>query len=206
VSRHPVLALASIATLAAAAPAFAQCTTPKSNTSTTRTCSISTTTNGATGAWIVNKLGTMTLSSNADIALTTPTTASYDSHMDVEPSTGAVVRTVTITANAAWALTGAPNTVSSPSYWTATNDGVYGGFVAARANKPSSDLFAGIAYDASGTGYLAFPTSNTGSTTLATGAATASQVVTLYWASFWIYELDKPGSYRLPIQVVLTLP
>lgn len=201
-----VMFLIAAASVTAGRPASAQCSTPKNATSTSRTCSLTTTTNGTTGAWVVNKLGQMTLSSITDLALTTPTTAEYDVHIGTEPSGGSATRTVTIQANAPWTLAVAPNTVSTPSVWVATNDGVFGGFVAARTDKPSSDFMVGTAYSATASGYLSLPGANTGSTIVASGLSTNSTTVTLYWATVWIYELDKPGTYKLPLNVVLTLP
>lgn len=190
--------------LACGAPALAgaQCTTPSSATSTVRTCSVIVSSNSPVGDWVVNRLGTMRLSSVATLALTTPTTAAYDANTLQEPSGNA--RTATITANAPWTLSVKSNTASLPSYWTAANDATYGAFVAAAPDKPPSDLNVSTTL---GSGYLALPADNTGSTALLTlQAATASRVVTMYFATTWLYQFDRPGTYTLPFLFNLAIP
>ena len=111
---------------------------------------------------------------------------------------------MTITANAPWTVSVAPNTATSPSYWTAANDATYGAFVAAEANKPPSDLSVSTTL---GSGYLALPAANSGSTALLTlQPATASTATTVYFATTWLYPFDRPGTYTLPFLFNLAIP
>ena len=189
--------------VAATGRAAAQsCTTPASGSSLTRTCSVTVTTNSPSGSWVVNRLGTMTLSSAATLALTAPTVAAFDANVLQE--TAANTRTLTVKANAPWNITVSPNTAGTPSFWTAANDATYGAFVPAEVDKPSSDLQVSTTL---GSGYLALPASNTGATTLlAAQAATASQVVTVFFGTVWFYQFDRPGTYTLPFQFKLLIP
>jgi hypothetical protein len=178
------------------------CTTPNSALWLLRTCSVTTAVNDPLGAWVVNRLGQMTVNSTANLVLTPPTSAAYDANTLQEAA--AVSRTVTVKANAAWNLLVAPNTVGSPSYWTGTNDPTYGAFVAAQTNKPSSDLSVSTVV---GSGYLPLATTNAGSTTvLSNQPATAGSANTIYFATNWFYQFDRPGLYQLPFVFRLSIP
>jgi hypothetical protein len=194
-----------IVLLAGWLPAQTSCTTPSSGTSTIRTCNVTVVVNGVSGNWIVNKLGTLTLSSNTTLVLSPPGTADYDANIQVEP-VGAG-RTATISANAPWNFTVSPNTMGTPSLWTGTNDPTYGAFVPAAVDKPSTELLIGTTFHAGGTGYLALPGTNSGSTALLSNQpAVANRVIDLHWATRWWYEFDTPGQYTLPFKFVLTVP
>jgi hypothetical protein len=200
-SRALVATLLALAVAPSILPAQS-CTTPNGALSVLRTCSVTTTVNDPLGAWAVPKLAQMTVSSTADLVLTPPTAAAYDSAEFEEPASNA--RDVTVKANATWGLIVAPNTVSSPSLWTGTNDATYGAFVGARTTKPSSDLLAGTTL---GSGYLPFPTTNAGSIVLsATQPATSGTTYTVYFSTVWSYPLDRPGSYTLPFVFRLSMP
>ncbi len=178
------------------------CTTPVSASSLVRTCSVTVTSNAPIGDWVVNRLGVMTLSSAATLALTSPGTAAYDVNTLQEAAGN--VRTVTVSANAPWNVTVSPNTVGTPSYWSTAVDGTYGAFVAPNATKPSSNLEVSLAL---GSGYLSLPTTNAGSTTLLSAQpATASYAFTVYFATTWYYQFDTPGTYTLPFQFTLLVP
>lgn len=180
----------------------AQCTSPSSANSTVRTCSVIVSANAPVGDWVVNRLGVMTLNSVATLTLTPPTIAAYDANTLQEPGTN--TRTVTIAANAPWTVAVSPNTASSPSYWTAANDATYGAFVAAEPDKPPADLRVSTTL---GSGYLALPNANTGATALQTlQAATASTAFTVYFATTWLYQFDRPGIYTLPFLFNLSIP
>ena len=178
------------------------CTTLTSPTSTIRTCSVTATSNAPNGDWVVSKLGQLTLSSAANVVLTSPTTTAYDANTQQEASGNS--RSVTVQANAPWTVSVSPNTAGTPSYWTATNDATYGAFVAAEATKPSTDFKVSLTQ---GSGYLALPASNTGTTTLlANQAPTAGQTFTVYFATTWYYQFDTPGTYTLPFVFTLSIP
>jgi hypothetical protein len=191
-----------LATAWSGVAAAQSCSTPASGSSLTRTCSVTVTTNPAVGSWVVNKLGTMTLSSAATLVLTSPTVAAYDANVLQETSGN--TRTLTVKANAPWTINVSPNTAASPSLWTAANDPTYGAFVPAEVDKPSTDLKVSTTL---GSGYLALPANNTGTTTLLSAQpATASRVVTVFFATVWFYQFDRPGTYTLPFQFTLLIP
>lgn len=195
--------VAAAIALSTAARANAQtCTTPNISTTSLRTCTVSVTSNAPLGAWVVNKLGQMTLSSVSTLVLTSPTTTAYDANTQQE-SIGNN-RSVTVLANAPWTVTVSPNTAGTPSYWTGANDATYGAFVAAETNKPSTDFQVSLTQ---GSGYLSLPANNTGATTLlANQAATAGQTFTVYFATTWYYQFDTPGTYTLPMVFTLGIP
>ena len=182
--------------------AQSSCMTPRSRISTIRTCSVTLTPNPPAGAWAVLKLGTMTLSSAATLALTSPNSAAFDANLQLE--TGANTRTLTVYANAPWAIDVVPNTASNPSYWTGANSAIYGAFVPAETTKPSSDLQVSTTL---GSGYLSLPTATTGATTILTNQAPiAGRVVTAYFGTIWYYRYDTPGTYTLPFKFTLRIP
>jgi hypothetical protein len=189
--------------LAMSARASAQgCTTPTNNNSAIRTCSVILTTNAPAGAWVVNKLGVMTLSSAATLTLTSPGSAAFDANMLLEP--GGNSRTLTVSANAPWAIDVIPSTASNPSYWTAANNATYGAFVPATTKKSSDDLEVSTTL---GSGYLTLPTATTGATTILSGQVpVAARVVTVYFGTIWSYLSDTPGTYTLPFKFTLRIP
>jgi hypothetical protein len=94
--------------------------------------------------------------------------------------------------------------VRANSGWNITLAATSGTFTGtgplARTNKPASDLQWGLA--AGGP----FTAMSTTATTLATGTATAGQVVTLHLRSAYAWTLDTPGAYSLPLQLTITAP
>lgn len=198
-----VVVTAVVISGAGALPAGAQsCTTANNALSTSRTCSVTATTNAPAGSWVVNKLGQMTLSSVSTLTLTSPTSTAYDANTLQEASGNS--RSVTVLANAPWTVTVSPNTAGTPSYWTAANDATYGAFVAAETTKPSTDFQVSLTQ---GSGYLSLPANNTGATTLlANQPATAGQTFNVYFATTWFYQFDTPGTYTLPFVFALTIP
>lgn len=70
----------------------------------------------------------------------------------------------------------------------------------ARANKPSSELQWAVAVGGP------FTNVSTTATTIATGAATASQVIPLQFRVRYNWLLDTPGTYSLPLQLTITSP
>jgi hypothetical protein len=199
--RMALVTLALSASLASAARGQS-CTTPTNNSSLIRTCGVTATTNAPLGNWIVPRLGIMTLSNAATLALTGPTAVEYGAGTLRE--TAANTRTLTITANAPWALDVVPNTASNPSYWTAVNNVTYGAFEPARTTKPSTDFQVSTTL---GSGYLSLPANTSGATTLLTAQpGVNARVVTIYFGTLWTYSLDSPGTYTLPFKFTLRIP
>ena len=157
----------------------------------------------------MQKLGTLTLSSNADISIPSPDGSTYDG---TKAEAAGLARTATIKANAPWKLTVAPNSAASCVWgacWTGTDLAAYTPYLHAEQDKPAHEFLIGTTFDAAGNGYSALPDANApgGSTVLLSNQApTAGQVVTLYWAEMWWYVFDGPGTYSIPFFVTLTLP
>ena len=99
--------------------------------------------------------------------------------------------TVEVRANRTWIITASGNTT-----FTATGS-------LARADKPVSSIRFSTVNSGSGTGL---------STTAATiasgsaGAASGSNITTLYWWTTLSWTGDPPGSYSMPITLTLTTP
>lgn len=103
----------------------------------------------------------------------------------------AVSYPVTIQSNTAWSL----GVLSLATVWSGTPIGT------ARQNKPLSDLEWNNPA-ANGT-YTAVSAS---SATAATGTATAATVVSLNLRVRYSFAVDLPGTYTLPLQLLLTAP
>jgi hypothetical protein len=117
---------------------------------------------------------------------TTPTRAQLDAG-----KTATQTMTLSVRANTGWIVTASGNAT-----FTATGS-------LARADKPVSSIRYSTVNSGSGTGL---------STTAATiasgsaGAATGSNVKTLYWWTTLSWTGDPPGSYSMPITLTLTSP
>jgi hypothetical protein len=121
-------------------------------------------------------------------ALTAPTPADFDAGFNA--TTGP---TLTVSANAAFTL----HVRAGAVFWTATNTSPG---APARLTKPAGDLKWATA---SGGPFNALTTTDVN---LATGAATASNVTTLYFQTLYGWLLDTPGVYSLPVVLTLTSP
>ena len=112
-----------------------------------------------------------------------PTVTDFDNGFSV-----ALGQTAVVKANNSWQIL----ISSSQTLWTAGGGG--------RANKPRADLLWSTAL--AGT-YTAI--SGT-ATQVATGTATASTSISLYYKIIWAYNLDIPGSYTLPVTITVSAP
>lgn len=120
--------------------------------------------------------------------LTSPIPTDFDAGFNA--TTGP---TLTVSANAAWTL----HVRSGANFWTAVNTSPG---APARTTKPAGDLRWSTA--SNGT----FNSLTTSDVNLVTGAATASNVTTLYFRTTYSWTLDTPGNYSLPIVLTLTSP
>lgn len=205
--RIPLTCLIALAaTVLCAATARAQtCTTPASGSLTTRKCTVTI----AGSNWTVNKLGTLALSSNADIPIPSPDASTYDGIKSEATTLG---RTATVSANAPWNLSVAPSSASACATgvcWTGADLAAYSPYLHAEQDKPADEFLVGTVYSATGTGYVSLPDQNTpsGVVNLVTNqAAVSGGTVTLYWAEKWWYLYDLPGTYTLPFVVTLSIP
>lgn len=136
---------------------------------------------------------TISITVRRSVSITvTPTSANLgnptaDDYM--QGFTQALAHTLEIKANDTWNVL----ISSGRANFIATGRG-------SRGNKPRSDLQwatnAGGPYSAmTGTGVQ-----------MASGAATASTLVSLYYRVVWSWTLDVPGTYRLPIVLRITAP
>jgi len=119
------------------------------------------------------------------VALPTP------SALGVEGAPGLpVTPTVTIQSNTAWTV----GLGALAAVWTATPG-------TARQNKPAADLqWNNPAVNGTFLGVT------TGSVTAATGTATATTVISLNLRVRYFFTADSPGTYTLPLQLILTAP
>jgi hypothetical protein len=120
--------------------------------------------------------------------LTAPLPADFDAGFNA--TTGP---TLTVSANAAWTL----HIRASTAVWTAVNTSPG---APARVNKPAADLKWSTA--SNGT----FNALTTSDVNLVTGAATASNVTTLFFQTLYGWTLDTPGNYSLSVVLTLTSP
>lgn len=153
------------------------------------------TANGVPGT--CNRTGTVTMTAGRVVllqmnptstALTPPTPADFDAGFNA--TTGP---TFTVSANAAFTL----SMRSGATFWTATNTSPG---APARTTKPAGDL----QWSKVSTG--PFNALTTSDISLTTGAATASNVTTLYFQTLYDWLLDTPGNYSLPVVLTLTSP
>lgn len=162
-----------------------QCVTPAATGQSTVTCSLPITVSGenATG-FVAPTLLEMTVSPTT--WSTTPSIADLNTG-----KTQTQTMTVEVRANRTWIITASGNAT-----FTASGS-------LARADKPVSHIRWSTVNSGAGTGL---------STTAATitsgsaGAATGSNVKTLYWWTTLSWTGDPPGSYSMPITLTLTTP
>jgi hypothetical protein len=126
--------------------------------------------------------------SAAGTALTAPTPTDFDAGFNA--TTGPIL---TVSANAAWTL----HLRSAAAFWTAVNTSPG---APARTTKPAADLRWSTA---SGGPFSALTTTDVN---LVTGAATASNITTLYFQTLYAWTLDTPGNYSLAVVLTLTSP
>jgi hypothetical protein len=126
--------------------------------------------------------------SPASITLTAPSSTDFDN--GYAATTGPAV---TVNANTPWTV----SMRAGAALWTATNT-VPG--VAARANKPASDLQWSTSAGGSFTG---FTTTNT---TLSSGTRTNANLTTLYYRTLYSWTADTPGDYSLAVILTVVAP
>jgi len=181
------------------------CTTPASGSLSTRKCTVTM----AGGSWVVEKVGTLTLSSTADIPIPSPDASTYDG---IKSEAITLSRTATVSANAPWNLSVAPSSAAACSTgvcWTGADLAAYSPYLRAEQDKPADEFLVGTTYSATASGYVPLPDQNTpaGVVNLKSNqAAVSGGTVTLYWAEKWWYLYDLPGTYTLPFVVTLTIP
>jgi hypothetical protein len=153
------------------------------------------TANGSPGT--CNRTGSVTMTagrvvllqvSAGSTALTPPTPTDFDNGFNA--TTGP---TLTVSANAAWTL----HLRASSAFWSATNTSAG---APARTTKPAADLKWSTASNG------AFSALTTTDVNLVTGAATASNVTSLYFQTLYNWTLDTPGNYSLSVVLTLTSP
>ena len=153
------------------------------------------TANGSPGT--CNRTGSVTMTagrvvllqvSAGSTGLTPPTPADFDNGFNA--TTGP---TLTVSANAAWTL----HLRASSAFWSATNTSAG---APARTTKPAADLKWSTASNG------AFSALTTTDVNLVTGAATASNVTSLYFQTLYNWTLDTPGNYSLSVVLTLTSP
>ncbi len=103
--------------------------------------------------------------------------------------TEALGHAVTVLANAPWTL----SIRSTSATWTALGAG-------ARAGKPRSDL----QWDTAITGPYT-PMTGT-AVTIASGNPTNGTLVNVWYHILWAWNLDTPGTYTLPVVLLITAP
>lgn len=121
---------------------------------------------------------------SAVVPLGTATATEFAAGFGTAALTPLVVR-----ANRSWTVT----LRSTAGTWTGTGP-------QARANKPVGDLQWGTA---AGGPFTAMSTTGA---TVGTGTATAGTTVNLYLRSVYVWTLDTPGAYSLPLQLTITAP
>jgi hypothetical protein len=126
----------------------------------------------------------------------TPTSASFGNPSPNDFNQGytqILGHTIEVKANLPWqvAVRGTQN------LFTAVGGG-------ARGNKPRGDLL--FATNPGGP-YTAMPGTTAGTAIVfATGTATASTLISLYYRLTWVWTLDTAGTYTLPITLTVTAP
>ena len=106
--------------------------------------------------------------------------------------TEALGQSVTVLSNNAWTL----SIRSSQTSWTGT-----GG---ARLTKPRTDLQWSTSI---GGPYTAMTGNNAASALqIASGTATAGTVVSVWYHVLWSWTLDTPGTYTVPVILLITAP
>ena len=223
-------ALLVLALLAAAAmhpgALLAQCSA--SGASNVRTCSVSTNATITTP-----RLATVTgLTAGSTLSLTDPTSGATMPYDAVDAATGITGFAVepaiplVVKSNARWSLyfghQSTRNDGLGTYLWTATDDaalasgGCPGQGVCAWQSKPTGHLWVGTALNTTGAGYTRLnigpATANGGApppgftnvfTFAENQAPTGTTNFTLALKTTWRYPLDTPGTYTLPLQLIL---
>ena len=120
--------------------------------------------------------------------LTAPTVSDFNT--TYAPTTGPVA---TVSSNGPWSVA----ISTSAATWTATNTSPG---QAARTNKPASDLTW------STTSNGTFRGLTTSAFTVASGTATASSPVSIFYRTLYNWTLDTPGIYSLQVVFTITAP
>jgi hypothetical protein len=180
--RNTFLAAVAAIIVSALAPTAAAQTTPCTANGAPASCFRTGTVSMTAGRVVLLQMN------SASTALTTPTPADFDAGFN--STTGPIL---TVSANAAFTL----SMRSGATFWTATNTSPG---APARTTKPAGDL----KWSKVSTG--PFNALTTADITLTTGAATASNVTTLYFQTLYDWLLDTPGNYSLPVVLTLTSP
>lgn len=119
----------------------------------------------------------------AVVTLTNPDATDFTNGFSVALGHSAIIN-----ANSSWQLL----ISSSQALWTASGGG--------RADKPQADLLWGLSSGGAFTAVTASPTQVT------TGSATNSTSVSLYYKVLWVWNLDIPGTYSLPVTLTISAP
>ena len=181
-TRNTLFAAVAATIISALAPAAAAQTTPCTASGAPGTCNRTGSVSMTAGRVVLLQM------SAGSTALTPPTPADFDAGFNA--TTGPIL---TVSANAAFTL----HLRSGATCWTATNTSPG---APARTTKPAGDLKWSTA--SNGT----FNALTTTDVNLVTGAATASNVTTLYFQTRYAWTLDTPGNYSLAVVLTLTSP
>ena len=146
------------------------------------TCTVATST-----TLTIGRVVQLTLSSVAT-PLTAPTLADYDAGFVA--NTGP---TATVQSNGPWRL----QITATAATWTAANTEPG---VAARANKPASDLTWSTAVGGPFAGLTVTPVD------AVTAGATSSNVTSFFYRTLYSWTVDTPGSYSLIVRFTITAP
>lgn len=125
----------------------------------------------------------LTLSTSV-VTLPAPTDVSFNAGLSGAASVGYIIR-----ANAPWAL----SIVSSAASWTATP-------FSARQDKPVGDLQWATTAGGSYADLTTTPVS------VSSGPATAGTTLAVWFRTKLGWTLDSPGSYEIPVALVITAP
>jgi hypothetical protein len=159
------------------------CTTNNIAAGNARTCSF--TISGANAAGFV--AGTlMELTVSPTTSSTTPTVADF-----AAGKTATQTMTVSVRANRTWIVTASGSATFTASGSLARND------------KPVSDIRWSSVNTGSGTGVSTVAATITSGNA---GAATGTNIKTVYWWTTLSWTGDPPGSYSMPITLTLTTP
>lgn len=173
-------ALVAVAVAAISMPVAAQ-TCTATNVANCTVAGDGTTRNITIGVGYVARL----LLSSSSVTLPTPNGTNFDNLYTGTSSVGVIVR-----ANTGWQVM----IRSSANLWTGTD------ISQARQDKPAGDLEWSLS---SGSGFVAMTTSLA---QVQTGSATAGSSFTIYLRSKLAWNLDRAGSYQLPLEVTITSP
>ena len=119
----------------------------------------------------------------AVVTLTNPDATDFTNGFSIAFGHSAVIN-----ANSSWQLL----ISSSQALWTAGAGG--------RSDKPQGDLLWGLSSGGSFTAVTGSPTQVT------TGSATNATSVSIYYKVLWVWNLDIPGTYSLPVTLTISAP